>query len=370
MIVISRVSRMRTLGRYFVLIAALACALCAPAYAQARYSKLFVFGDSLTDSGNAFFLTAGAIPAAPYVEGRFSNGNNFADDLNVRLFGQPLVPSLDGGTNFAVGGATTGTANNAAPVPTGLLIQKNTFLQTFGRTAADADALYLVYGGSNDLFAAIDDVEHNRKDPAAAEADTIRDAMANLGKIIGDLSDRGARHFLVPNLGDLGKLPSLLNTPLSSFASQASAHFNDALERLLAGFSGLDIRRLDIHAAFDDARAGVGGFSDTTTSCYDGGTTGGPPPPCTDPADHLFWDGIHPTSRAHALLADRAFDAVVVPEPQTWIALLVGIAIVWAGLRGGRRSPRSNSSPSWPAVRYRLGSDPRGCPGPGLPLRL
>ena len=95
MIVISRVSRMRTLGRYFVLIAALACALCAPAYAQARYSKLFVFGDSLTDSGNAFFLTAGAIPAAPYVEGRFSNGNNFADDLNVRLFGQPLVPSIE-----------------------------------------------------------------------------------------------------------------------------------------------------------------------------------------------------------------------------------------------------------------------------------
>ena len=139
-------------------------------------------------------------------------------------------------------------------MPTGVLIQKNTFLQTFGRTDTDADALYIVHGGSNDLFAAIDDVEHNRKDPAAAEANTIRDAMANLGKIIGDLSDRGARHFLVPNLGDLGKLPSLLNTPLSSFASQASAHFNDALERLLAGFSGLDIRRLDIHAAPFDAR--------------------------------------------------------------------------------------------------------------------
>lgn len=333
---------MRALSWYCVVLVALVCALSAPAYAQPPYSKLFVFGDSLTDSGNALFATtriipqAPDIPPAPYFQGRFSNGYNFADDLSLRLFGQPLAPSFDGGTNFAVGGATTGTANNAAPVPTGMLVQKNSFLQTFGRTGADANALYLVYGGSNDLFAAIDDVEHNRKDPATAEADTIRDAMANLGGIIGDLSGRGARHFLVPNLADLGKLPSFLDTPLSGFASQASADFNDALKRLLAGFSGLDIRTLDVHAAFDGARAGVGGFSDTSTPCYDGGITGGPPPPCTDPADHLFWDDIHPSARAHTLLGDRAFDAVMAPEPQTWIALLVGIAFVWTGLRRSR----------------------------------
>jgi len=350
---------MRALSRYCLLLSALVCALSGPAYAQPSYSELFVFGDSLTDSGNSFFVTAGAIPAAPYVQGRFSNGFNFADDLSLRLFGQPLVPSFNGGTNFAVGGSTTGTANNVVPVRTGLLVQKDSFLQTFGRTTADANALYLVYGGSNDLFTAIDDVEHNRKDPATAEADTLRDAMANLGEIIGDLSDRGARHFLVPDLGDLGKRPSLLNTPLSSFASQASAHFNDALERLLAGFSGLDIHTLDVRAAFDDARAGVGGFSNTTTPCYDGAITGGPPSPCTDPADHLFWDDIHPSARAHALLADRPFDAVMVPEPQTWLALLVGIALVGLACDPGDARRRSSSSAPWPGVRCRLDSDPR-----------
>jgi outer membrane lipase/esterase len=339
-------------GRHCALLLTLALTsvLAGRVHAQSPYSKLYVFGDSLTDSGNALFFTtqvvpsAPDIPAPPYVQGRFSNGYNFADDLSLRLFRQPLQPSLEGGTNFAVGGATTGTANVVAPVASGLLVQKDTFLSGLGSSGADSHALYLVYGGSNDLLAAVDDFAHHPTDAAAIEASAVANAMTNLGKIIGDLSGRGATHFLVPNLADLGELPRFVGKgALSSFASGASERFNAALALLLTGFPGLDIHTLDVHAAFEAGRSGAFGFSDTTTACYAGSIEGGTPPqPCADPDSHVFWDGIHPTARTHAILGDLAY-AAAVPEPRMWAFLLAGMLLGWVGVR---RAPVSSFAPS------------------------
>src|SRR5690349_20324352 len=122
----------------------------AAAFAQSPYSDLYVFGDSLSDSGNAFVATSNLpgfsqIPGPAYFEGRFSNGFNYADQLSLRLFGQPTAPWLDGGHNFAVGGATTGTENRAAPIPSGMRVQTDTFVRSLGTHSADPNALYLVY---------------------------------------------------------------------------------------------------------------------------------------------------------------------------------------------------------------------------------
>ncbi len=48
--------------------------------AASAYSDIFVFGDSLSDSGNVFAATGG-FPPAPYYDGRFSNGPTYAEDL-------------------------------------------------------------------------------------------------------------------------------------------------------------------------------------------------------------------------------------------------------------------------------------------------
>ena len=55
------------------------------------YSGLVVFGDSLSDSGNA---------------GRYSNGPVWVERIATRI-GAELRPSEEGGANFAVGGART-----------------------------------------------------------------------------------------------------------------------------------------------------------------------------------------------------------------------------------------------------------------------
>src|SRR5262245_45599060 len=50
--------------------------LAAPALPAAAepFTGVYAFGDSLSDAGNVFIATGGAIPGAPYFAGHFSNG--------------------------------------------------------------------------------------------------------------------------------------------------------------------------------------------------------------------------------------------------------------------------------------------------------
>ena len=81
---------------------------------------------------------------------------------------------------------------------------------------------------------------------------------------------------------------------------------------------------------FEQAVAGDFGFANTEDACL---PTLGPFPigaPCADPDSYLFWDDIHPTAKAHKILGDAMF-AAVVPEPQSLLLIalsLGGIAMV------------------------------------------
>ncbi|MBP8789668.1 MAG: PEP-CTERM sorting domain-containing protein [Candidatus Dechloromonas phosphoritropha] len=54
-------------------------------------------------------------------------------------------------------------------------------------------------------------------------------------------------------------------------------------------------------------------------------------PTCiADPMDHLFWNGIHPTTQGHELIARPALAEI--PEPETLLLLaigLIGIVVTW-----------------------------------------
>ena len=73
-----------------------------PAHAG-PYSAIYAFGDSLSDVGNVFLGTGGAEPAPPYFAGRFSNGPIWLDYLAAQLGTGPMIPSLQGGTDYAFG---------------------------------------------------------------------------------------------------------------------------------------------------------------------------------------------------------------------------------------------------------------------------
>jgi len=113
MVTISWLSRAILAGTLLFLIATSSTAATG---LDRPFTALFVFGDSLSDSGNAFVLLGGGmadepydpIPSAPYDTKRFTNGRTWveflADELRLPLGGLPALKSPFFG-NYAVGGA-------------------------------------------------------------------------------------------------------------------------------------------------------------------------------------------------------------------------------------------------------------------------
>src|SRR5580704_16660773 len=143
--------RMRKIGSISIMLALLAVASPGALAATASYDALYVFGDSYCDVGNIFAATGGAQPAAPYYNGRFSNGPIWLDHV-AGFLGVPLKPYLQGGTDFAFGGAWV-TADQ--PIPGGSIPsvpdQVKLYLSKHDGKA-DPHALYVIEGGGNDIL--------------------------------------------------------------------------------------------------------------------------------------------------------------------------------------------------------------------------
>jgi PEP-CTERM putative exosortase interaction domain len=60
---------------------------------------------------------------------------------------------------------------------------------------------------------------------------------------------------------------------------------------------------------------------------------------CSDPNQHLFWDGLHPTAAGHQLVADVVLEQV--PEPGSIGLLAIGVTglLLIRRRRAGRSLP-------------------------------
>ena len=130
-----------------VLLVAISSSLSAQAF-----TDLFVFGDSLSDTGNVQVFSEGEIPPSTvYFEGRFSNGPVWIEYLATGLGLPTPEASQRGGNNFAYGGAQTGNGGSTIfhSVPN-VGSQILAFME-LGKTIDDTD-LVVVWAGHNDLF--------------------------------------------------------------------------------------------------------------------------------------------------------------------------------------------------------------------------
>ncbi len=304
--------------RYLLL---LCLCLAVPKMALAAYTSLYVFGDSLSDSGNAYVLSGGVWPQSPPNDQRFTNGPVAAEVLAAQLGIGGFAASATGGTNYAVGGATTGlgnfnyTVNNPAGLPgalefTGMQSQ----LGAFAGTVFDpAQSLFMVWGGPNDVFLGL-----ALGTPAV---DIVTTAVTNVANLVGALAMMGARDILVPNMPNLATTPLGLSQDAAGQAGLAaiSAGFNAGLAAALGQvgtlFPAANIIEFDVADFFAGvvANPSMYGFSDVTTPCYLVGNCDG----------YLFVDGVHPTAQGHAVLG-RAF-AAAVPEPATLVLIALAL---------------------------------------------
>lgn len=308
-----------------VLVFATAAMGAAPALAG-PYSSLYVFGDSLSDTGNVYAATGGTVPVAPYFAGRFSDGPVWIDHLATGL-GVPAgaTPSLLGGNNYAFGGARTA---GTTPVP-GLLAQFGGLWAPAHPGGADPDALYVVAGGGNDMRDARSAFTGDTAADQAGRQTAAATAAGNLLNVVMGLASAGARHILVANLPDLGATPEAAFLGLTAPSTDASARYNALVagieavaEGLVAGLDVLSFDLAGVAAAIRDDALNHGGatFGITNVVAPCGPFPGSLGASC---AVSAFSDALHPTAAAHAIIGAAALRAAGVPEPATlWLAAL------------------------------------------------
>lgn len=278
--------------RIFILGLALLSLIMVMAVSQqssAQINELYVFGDSLSDVGNMFRATGGTYPPnPPYFKGRYSNGLVWVEYLATEM---ELTHKPE--NNFAFGGATTGNSSmNGVP---GLLAQVNSF--TKANRKINPNALFIVWAGANDYL-------YGASNPTQS--------IENLSRAIESLSKLGAKKIMVANLPDLGKIPATSNTSSSSLLTSVAKASNlglaksvDVLSKKLD--SHTQIIKLDVYSLYNEAftEPGKFGFTNVTSACLNNFTT------CDLQDKFLFWDGIHPTTAAHRVLAEAALKALL-----------------------------------------------------------
>jgi phospholipase/lecithinase/hemolysin len=347
------------INRLIVLVLGVVTGALTPITARAVPSNVFVFGDSLSDTGTLAEALGHNAPNPPSFHDSFTNGP-VAVELLAERFGLRADPSLwltgftdtahlfppgsVPGTNYAVGGAT------AAGGATGLPNQVGAFLNHMGQLAS-SDALYLVMIGGNDVRTAAH---------AGNSAGVIAGVNSELA-MIQLLLSKGATHFLIPNVPNVGAIPEFTQDSPAGQAATATA-FSILYDQLLAGGiqSLISQNPNDSFLSFDlfafnsaiGANAANLGFTNTTDRCYTNAVTvfvnpvvplqDTPGCGAIDPVlgaaniDHfLFWDNIHPTSRVQAMWAGGF--AATVPEPATVTLFGLGLLTVsWVAWRRAR----------------------------------
>jgi len=274
--------------------------ICAAA--PKPFSKIPTFGDSLSDTGNAYWLTGGLFPTSPpNFDGRICNGPVWVEQL-----AETLGMHLRTEDQYAVAGARTDDGNYLThfglPMMenTGLQQQVAAYLQDSGPAGADPHALHTVWIGANDIFTTL-----------AFGGDmslTVTDAIENTAQAVATLAIHGARHILVVNLPDLGLTPFGLSLG-QSFSYQLSAltdAYNAGLEQALDSLedAGIPTIRLDAAGLIRDIADDPAAFGlvNVTDQALGSGN---------DPDLYLFWNDVHPTSAGHGAVADQAIDDII-----------------------------------------------------------
>jgi len=315
----------RMLHRIFQ-ITLLACSLFIAVTVQAgqRIQDMVVFGDSLSDPGNAYSLLGEQslppyllVPEAPYAIGghHFTNGQTWAEQLahELGVASGPAFSPATGFNNYAIGGARARSFGQIY-----LSMQVATYLGRNGGKASTGN-LYVVFIGGNDVR---DAIESFGIDPTGELAKGIlTDALASIGDNLNALAGAGARQFLILNAPDLGLVPAvhLQGQQVQQLASLLSTQFNDGLAQIVTTLQSnpvFDVKTLDIFSLVHQvvAQPQENDFINVTDACITPGVI--EQALCANPDKYLFWDGIHPTRKGHDVIADAAEEIVGVEHKQ------------------------------------------------------
>jgi outer membrane lipase/esterase len=285
--------------------------------------QLIVFGDSISDSGNHFIAFREVStrpfepePVAPYLIGgfHFSNGPTWVEQLTLKLgipkSGAPALLHPGHFTNYAVGRARARAEAPAFP-DFDLATQVNRFLGDFGGQAP-SDAVYVIWIGSNDIGDFLE----------SGDQAILAQAGGAIAASVQTLAGAGARKFLVLNVPNPALTPLLAGFPddvklqvqfLTQMYNQGVAEGLALVQQGLLAMFGIQItiEHFDADATLSAIvdNPGQFGLTNATEPCLAFGVVVNVI--CKKPQHHLFWDGLHPTTAGHGILAKQVKGALL-----------------------------------------------------------
>ncbi|MEL3920256.1 SGNH/GDSL hydrolase family protein [Aeromonas enteropelogenes] len=310
-------------------------ALTAQAVERPSFSRIVMFGDSLSDTGKMYKKMKGYLPSSPpYYEGRFSNGPVWLERLRDEHFpGLQLANEAEGGAT-AVAYNKLGWLNFWAWDPKYQVINNLDYEidQFLAKDSLRPDDLVVIWVGANDYLA----YGWNQEKDADRVIETIRLASNRLVL-------NGAQQILLFNIPDLGRTPSANSMKVVDQVRYVASYHNQRLLNLSRELAPLGIVKMfEVDKQFDEM---VGdpqkfGLSDIEHACYGGGylwkpisdtseapalsvperlaVAGNPilaqavvsPQAARSAAarncdEHMFWDQVHPTATVHKAMGER-----------------------------------------------------------------
>jgi phospholipase/lecithinase/hemolysin len=307
----------------------------APAFTQ-----IVVFGDSLSDAGNdahradARYSVRYPSKVFNYTDARFTDGSDttpsaakFAGvwhEQLARIFLNltPAGNSLDAGSDFAFGGATTNDGSTEKTLTSSgdlTITIDNLGKQVDDYLAAqsiDPDALYIIWGGTVDL---LDD----------ASASSVTATVRRMAALVNRLASAGARNFAVPNVPPLGSFPHFSDAPdkeilvdeaCADYRRQLKTVLNNTIQAFGNQDIALNIYPVDVWQRFVQMFAAPGDFGLVDISRPARGLS-------VNADEFLFWDDIHPTTAGHFQIASEANRAITNPESTPGKALNISTRV-------------------------------------------
>jgi phospholipase/lecithinase/hemolysin len=287
----------------------------APGRAHAdQITGIVSFGDSLSDVGNDYIASGGTqpAPAADYYQGRFTNGGNWLDYLAHDLGVAAPVASIAGGSDYAFGGASTGSGTTTYAPGQAVPNVDTQIAMYLSKNTPTSTQLFTIWAGANNLLIG------NQSNPTVPAQDIAHE--------ITTLAAAGAKQFLIPNLPLLGAIPA--SSGLTSAQQQSlnawSIGFNQTLQAeatSLQSSLGVQIHLVNIQGLLQNVLANPAdyGFTNVTGSAINSSLAGN---------GYLFWDAEHPTTAADALIAEVAAQSI--PEPSMFLIFATSIGFLAA----------------------------------------
>jgi outer membrane lipase/esterase len=360
---------------------------------EATADQRYVFiGDSLVDNQNSYIATTlitptNVIPATPpYFDGRFSNGPNWTDRLAptqlyymdyyfsnpecttvnssnglASLCGTTVDPGTQPGLSlsFAFGGSEAGTAQLPTAAPGMISVLNDLASYNDANVVANLNgATFAFLTGGNDytnyVFTGGDGV---------SEQAIVNQTLGYIGQGLEMAAEMGARRAIVLNLFDLARVPSLgeyFNASQLAQSGRLSTLHNAGLSGTIAAATqntGLDIILVDLNGLYEDIYAHPSryGFTNTTSGCITSDANHTATGECPDAASEnatLYWDGQHPTTKAHDYIYQLTNATLgAVDEDGGWLASLADAALLPlrslnASIRNHFTDHPSNHSPT------------------------